>query len=513
MSAKFVPFLPLVKFNKCYKLFCFLCIISLLSPSSLASVNAATKFVGIDIEQKVVIAKTGDKIGLNPSGYYYEKLFGDEATQCFEDISNVKWTSSNKKIATINSKGVLTAKAPGKCTVTATWKDKKAQCKVRIYTEKELYDHVLFADIAHENIFMALTSDYFKNYDLLYDSETFEEVADKKVQAAKKAKEIINSVVTKDMSDYEKTMAIAEWIINNIQVIHNYKSKFTKGSLREYEKAFYYLDPLLYGKSNERGIGTLFELLLNICGIRSELVINGGTFNTDQGEEINLIFSNVVKLDGEYYYFDIMQISADKQELQDENKKAYSFYDFLIPDNNMVKQFVHITTSKEKEDWIKYGSNPRVTNYDFNGTYYVPLGFTPKKASKYSYYFYDFYNEAIRFVTMKEDQTNKNIGYKPSIPVLPFYPDSTAAKYKNILSQEAAFNSKVVQAANAADALYQAKLKGEPINYAEVSELVSGVTAVETEFASIQSSFANRNLISFIKNKIADTKTLLTKLQ
>lgn len=514
MLTGFLAFVnTLLKSKKHHRIISFLCILSLLSPIPFSSVDAATKFVGIDIEQKVVIAKVGDKIELNPSGYYYEKLFSDEDTQCFEDISNVKWKSSDKMIATVNSKGVLTAVAPGKCTITATWKDKKAQSKVRIYTEKELYNQVLFADIAHEDIFMALTTDYFKNYDLLYDSEHFEDVATQKVLGAKKAREIIDSVISKDMSDYEKTMAIAEWIINNIEVVHkNYKSKFTKDNLHQREKIYYYLDPLIYGKSNERGIGSLFELLLNICGIRSELVVGSFSFNTDQGEEINPIYSNVVELDGEYYYFDLMQISSDKMELEDETKRDYSFYDFIVTENRMVNLFVHITTANEDDD-LTYGFSPRLTNYDYEGLYYVSLGNTPNKYSKYSYYFYDFYNEAIRFVTFKEEEKNPGIGYKPSIPVLPYFPDSTSTKYKEILNQEASFNSKVVEVATAVDTLYQAKLNNELVDYSDVSDLASNIAGIENEFISMESSFANRNLIKYIKNKIADTKTTLAKLQ
>ncbi|WP_312106905.1 Ig-like domain-containing protein [Lachnoclostridium sp.] len=507
----------LVKVKKHHKPICLLITLTLLLglfPLSLQSVNAATKFVGIEIEQKIVVAKVGDKVELKPMGYYYLNLFGDDIdTPCYEDVSNVKWKSSNTKIATVSKKGILTAKAPGKCIITATWGKKKAQCKVRIYTEKELYDKVLDADIAHEDVFMALTTNYYKNYDLLYDTEMFEEVSEKKVQAARKAKEIIDTVVTKDMSDYEKMMAIAEWIVENIQVIDNYKSKFTKANLRTYEKGYYYLDPLLYGKSNEMGIGLLFELLLNVCGIRCELVHDAGSFHTDQGEEIYLTYSNAVELDGAYYYFNIMQLASDMKELREEGNKDYSFYEFIVSENEAVNQFVHITTCMEKEDWIKYGTNPRPTNFDSQGNHNVILGYNLNKISVYSYYFYDFYNEAFRFVTKKEDIANQNISYKPCIPVLPFYPDSTATKYKEIFNIEAAFNSKIVQIANSADTLYQTKLEGNPINSLDISALVSDIAAIETEFASLQSTFANKNLINFMKYKIAETKATITKLQ
>ncbi len=45
------------------------------------------------------------------------------------------------------------------------------------------------------------------------------------------------------------------------------------------------------------------------------------------------------------------------------------------------------------------GTNPRLTNFDSYGNHNVILGYNLKKISPYSYYFYDFYKGAFRFVT------------------------------------------------------------------------------------------------------------------
>ena len=46
----------------------------------------------------------------------------------------IKWTTSNKKIATVSSNGLVTAKKKGSCTITATTVDggKKASCKIKV---------------------------------------------------------------------------------------------------------------------------------------------------------------------------------------------------------------------------------------------------------------------------------------------------------------------------------------------------------------------------------------------
>ena len=51
-------------------------------------------------------------------------------------FSDVKWTSSNKNVAVVTFKGVVTAKKKGNVTITATSKTNKkvkAKCKIKIY--------------------------------------------------------------------------------------------------------------------------------------------------------------------------------------------------------------------------------------------------------------------------------------------------------------------------------------------------------------------------------------------
>lgn len=88
------------------------------------------------------------KIALNKTGATLMKneTLDLKATVTPSNVANkaVTWKSSNTKVATVNSRGKVTAKSPGTATITCTAKDgsgKKATCKitVRKYTEIEEY--------------------------------------------------------------------------------------------------------------------------------------------------------------------------------------------------------------------------------------------------------------------------------------------------------------------------------------------------------------------------------------
>lgn len=69
------------------------------------------------------------KLTLNEGQSYTLKLSGTSKT--------VKWSTSNKKVATVSQKGIVKAVSPGSATITAKVSNKKYQCKV---TVKEVFN-------------------------------------------------------------------------------------------------------------------------------------------------------------------------------------------------------------------------------------------------------------------------------------------------------------------------------------------------------------------------------------
>ena len=49
------------------------------------------------------------------------------------DVANLKWSSSNKKVATVSSKGVVTGVGEGQCVITASVGDLKATCTLSVF--------------------------------------------------------------------------------------------------------------------------------------------------------------------------------------------------------------------------------------------------------------------------------------------------------------------------------------------------------------------------------------------
>lgn len=90
---------------------------------------------GIDADYGVVEVQAASKISLSKTTAYVVK--GKTTKLKVNGTSKtVKWYTSNKNIATVSSKGVVTGKAKGKATITAKVSGKKLKCTVNVETPK-----------------------------------------------------------------------------------------------------------------------------------------------------------------------------------------------------------------------------------------------------------------------------------------------------------------------------------------------------------------------------------------
>ncbi|MBR1731699.1 MAG: Ig-like domain-containing protein, partial [Ruminococcus sp.] len=81
---------------------------------------------------KVIVKASAKKIALSKKSATL--TVGKKLTLMLNNAtaSKVKWSTSNKKVATVTKKGVVKAKKKGKATVTAKYKGKKYTCKITV---------------------------------------------------------------------------------------------------------------------------------------------------------------------------------------------------------------------------------------------------------------------------------------------------------------------------------------------------------------------------------------------
>lgn len=78
----------------------------------------------------------------------------------------VKWSSSNKKVASVSSKGLVKGKKKGKCTITAKVGKKKMKCKVTIISNPTTEEEDIAALINNANWTSNEVPESQKNYEI-----------------------------------------------------------------------------------------------------------------------------------------------------------------------------------------------------------------------------------------------------------------------------------------------------------------------------------------------------------
>ena len=151
--------------------------------------------------------------------------------------SKVKWTSSNKSVATVSSSGVVTAKKKGSATITATYNNKKYTCKITVKsssnttkpTQTKLLDvELIYFDeplVAFEikntssktvsiDQYMMVSDDYDDYLLSLIDSDTLESITEQKI-APNKTALVYFSVVTGDPVFISDSQLLFTFHVNN----------------------------------------------------------------------------------------------------------------------------------------------------------------------------------------------------------------------------------------------------------------------------------------------------------
>lgn len=123
-----------------------------------------------------------------------------------------------------------------------------------------------------------------------------EGLSDKDAAILEKCREVLGELITGDMTDFQKELAVHDWIVEHgsyDQTVHNNPVHSGRTGYR---------DPygiLVGGYGNCLGYSTTFQLLMDLCDVECITVV-GAAFDSLESHAWNM-----VKLDGEWYCVDV----------------------------------------------------------------------------------------------------------------------------------------------------------------------------------------------------------------
>lgn len=164
-----------------------------------------------------------------------------------------------------------------------------------------------------------------------------------------KANEILKKIIKKEMTDYEKELAIHDYLVLNCEYdYNNINDKIPRASYTIYGL-------LINGKGVCQAYSEAAKLLLNMVGIECDIVT--GTANSEAHAW------NIVKLDNEYYMLDI---TWDDPYPDEKGRVIYNYFnvtsDKLALDHNWNKNKWN-TANGTKYNYYEY-NNMIVNSYE-----------------------------------------------------------------------------------------------------------------------------------------------------
>ncbi|MDK2807304.1 MAG: hypothetical protein PWP24_33 [Clostridiales bacterium] len=197
---------------------------------------------------------------------YVTLSIGDIATLKLSSItSGITWKSSNKKIVTVDSSGVITAKKRGTTSIIATYKGSSYKWIVKV------------------------------NNTLLSASKTGDYVGLSSTDLAvlNKAEQIIFEEISSDMSSYEKAKVIHDYLVKNC----SYDNRVYQNIAAMPDASYHPEGCLLYQTCVCQGYAETYQLFMNLLGIKNTLI--SGYATNDAGTSSHAW--NRIKL-GKYWY-------------------------------------------------------------------------------------------------------------------------------------------------------------------------------------------------------------------
>jgi hypothetical protein len=198
-------------------------------------------------------------------------------------------------------------------------------------------------------------------------------------------KDAINTIITDEMTDYDKIKAIHDYIINNCTY---YKYKEVYEDVSDIPSIYFTIEGTVINHSAVcQGYAETFQLFMNILGIENKLIYGNGI--ESGGESISHVW-NLVKLNNNWYHVD----TTWDDPTTNSNIELLSYKYFLINDFQMFLDHVWPTSNY-----------PSCTKDDL--MYKVYEGHIINTVKNYSDKFIEFYNQGYKIITILYPENQK----------------------------------------------------------------------------------------------------------
>ena len=176
--------------------------------------------------------------------------------------------------------------------------------------------------------------------------------------AEKMAKEIVDTIITSGMSDFEKAITIHDWLTFNLDYDFTYSNYYVEETLRD-------------RKCVCQGYALTFEMMCEMAGL--EVTFVGGTGTNSSGQTESHAW-NQVKIDGKWYNVDVTWDDPARPGKNPNDHSANRYDYFLISDVQMYKNHTTNTSglktcsaNYDTKTILKYAAS----NGMYEGVYYA----------------------------------------------------------------------------------------------------------------------------------------------
>lgn len=186
----------------------------------------------------------------------------------------------------------------------STMKDNKGSCSFNVENEELINSKRWMAklggitDISVDetkvsdgyNVYVSLK--YMDNYPIIaaYEKNDMTGLTDRQLELLNAYYNIIAQIIKNDMSDYEKELAVHDYLVQNTEYIENTGNTDSGNEMSAY-------GAIIQKKAGAAGFAESFKTILDMSGVDCQVI-------TGTKEEVSYTW-NIVRIDGEWYHVDV----------------------------------------------------------------------------------------------------------------------------------------------------------------------------------------------------------------